>query len=229
MPSLPLLSLPPLPDALGQIAKFDPDQFAALLDAVSTEEGFGRGRERCERLSQTLGLDDPVTVFGVLASLSFLYEGPGQRPSDDQEYFESLREFLKSSELWSNLGKDPEAAFDRLIRLLQRNSSVDTSRKIQWLKTGILPNAISFASFVDLRPNFSEDRESIDSVVPVVVFSIETDEDGEESSHVFQLSEAGIKKFEDALQDVSKKLSALRNDPRVNALEIIGESNKDGS
>jgi hypothetical protein len=226
MPELPkILGVPPLPTAIQTIAGLAEDKFATLRASVSGPEGFDRTMDRCEALAKDLQEEDSSKIFALLASLSFLYNGVRDWSEEGDEPSEVLRSFLKSTGLWGRLGDDPGQSFRRLAELVERKPDIDKRRKLRWLRTGILDNAVNFASFVDLRPNFTADRSAIEDLVPVVVFRIGIEREvGEDTSFVFQLSEEGVHQFKEAIDDISKKLSTIRGQEQFSGL-IPSDSN----
>jgi hypothetical protein len=198
------LGFPPLPKALERILELDDTQLEKLQAEVSGPEGFGIDDSRALRLAQLLPLDDEVEAVDLLESLEFLYdrcrEWEGRERAD---FRQQLRAFLRATRLWKSLGAAPDSALERLAKLLQPNASIEQKRKLRWLRTGILENAVEFSTFVDLRPDFARDRSEVRGLIPVIILRIRTESELErDRSCVFQLTVDGLKKLRSALEDV---------------------------
>jgi hypothetical protein len=115
---------------------------------------------------------DESDVLNLLQSLDFLYDRCREWETGDEGFGAPLRSFLRATRLWGALGADAESVFDRLTKLLQPNPTLEHTRKLRWLRTGILETAVEFASLVDLRPDFSEDRSEVHGLVPVVLVRV---------------------------------------------------------
>lgn len=211
-----LIGLAPLPRALRLLATLTQDQFEELARAISTPRAFTSDWDRAGDLAATLGVDDAGEIATLLSSLEFLYERSHTLPSDSSDPASVLQDFLRLSGLWPSLGSNPNAAFDRLRTLLAPNAAADRQRKRQWLIYGIIENASSFASFVDLRPNFARDRSSVAEFIPVVLFRVSTETDDErEYSYTFQMTHSSLLELKDVIDDTLQKLNALKDDPAL--------------
>jgi hypothetical protein len=121
------------------------------------------------------------------------------------------RDLLQFSGLWPRSGEDSGIAVSRLAEVLRSNAVRDRELKRRWLRTGILDIATAFSSFVDLRPNFSDDRSEISELLPVIIFNIIVQtETGDDRSYVFQLSDSSLRQLERAISDVRIKLERAR-------------------
>ena len=216
---------PELPEALKAIVKLNEDQFELLRGAVSGPAGYDQSLQRCEELARTLNSDLELSdVWKILSSLRFLYYRAREWASRDM--MEALREFFVIADLEESLGDDPKRGYNRLKELLSRNPALERKRKLRWLQIGILPTATTFASFVDIRPNFTDDRSVVEDLVPVVIFRVDTDTDiNADRAHVFQLTIDGLAKLRVAVEDIEKKLASLRADKAL--LDRLHETSLD--
>ena len=211
------LWFPEFPAALRAIVSFNDVQFNTLHETVMGPEGFDVSVERCETLAKKLqaklDVRELVTLF---SSLQFLYQRSREWVSQNREVISALREFLFFSGLQGNLGDNPQRGYDRLSKLLAKNPALERRRKVKWLETGILETATSFASFVDLRPNYTDDRGEIQEFVPIVIFRVIAESDfGDDQSYAFQLTIDGVTKLRAAIEDVEKKLRNLEADKSI--------------
>src|SRR5207245_14315 len=168
----------------------DDSQYQTLRAAVSSPSAFGRGLARCEEIAGRLGgRITPRDVSHILASLSFLYDRLREWESSQAGTGrDALREFLAVTRLDSALGDDEGRGFRRLLELTEKNPAIERRSKLRWLRTGILDTASQFASFVDIRPRFSDDRSEVLEFVPVVILRVVVHSDfGEDRTCAFQL------------------------------------------
>lgn len=206
----------------------DQDSFSFLLKEVKGESAFQISDERCSSLKGHLGFTDNSVVKGFLLTLEFFYDRVRDFGGATEEPTKALEFFLERTGIDKLLGKDEESrkfGFDRLLEIVEKNPFVENQHKRKWLRTGLLDNAISFASFIDLRPNFNEERSLVQEYIPIVIFNIELEPPlGEDKSFVFQLSENALGKLKEALNDVEKKLATLRKDEKLS--DVISFENK---
>lgn len=205
---------PPLGTAVEQLASLGDREYLELKDEIRGPSGLDRDLPRLERIRHLLG--DRVEiheVFSLLASLEFFYdrvrewreEGDGASPSAQ------LATMLRVSGVLTKAGEREEAVLARINEIVAPNAVLERERKLHWLRTGMLPTAISFASFVDLRPAFNHDRTEVTEFVPSVLFQVTTETQyGDESSVVIQLTEQGLTKLQVVLEDIDRKLALLK-------------------
>jgi hypothetical protein len=120
------------------------------------------------------------------------------------------------------------------IRMLLLNVYVLSWRRTQPLTVresadgflhGVLESATSFGSFVDLRPNYAQDRNSIEEFLPVIVFRVSTEaDDGNERSYAFQMTPASLMELKSVIDDTFHKLSSLTNDSTLSRRLFFDES-----
>ncbi len=130
---------------------------------------------------------------------------------------------LDAEAKWSEKRKD---AIERFT-ILFRPQTHQRLRKIQRLQSGFLPNALGFASFVDLRPDFGDKLDSLQlqGYVPLVQFRITTDSTvADEKTFVFQLNEEALADLRKAAERAEAKLSALKEKSLVAAQIIKAQS-----
>lgn len=222
------MRIPPLPRALKLLSKLDDAQFGLIRDEVSGPNGFSVTKTRSESLARQLNAASGSEIDDILASLEFLYER-SRDWGDDSDPIDVARTFLKTTNLWSDLGEHADTVFARLSELIKENPVVEKARKHSWLQTGILDNATSFASFIDLRPNYAPDRSKIEDLVPTVIFGIEVETStGDDRSCTFQMSEAGFAQLKKTVDDIERKLAVMRTDSRLAPL-VAAETAKGSS
>jgi hypothetical protein len=204
---------PDLPEALKSIASLHDDQFKVLQEAVLSPDGFDVSVERCRSIAEKLKID-AQQVGTLLSSLEFLYLRSREWVAQGRDVVTALREFALFADLEKHF--DKQSQLSRLETLLSRNPSLERRRKIKWLQTGILNTATAFASFVELRPSYTEDRATIEEFIPVIIFRIITESGlGEDNEHIFQLTPDGLVKLRAAIDDMEKKLKSLQADKNI--------------
>jgi len=211
--------LPPtsLEEVLGYLARLDSRQFEALRDDVVGSQAFNAEKDRCERLSEKLGLNKEPVAY-LLSALSFLY-GQVQGAVRDGLQFETATQALTDSLTLDAFSEDErQRLISRLPLLLAENPNVERAAKLRRLKRGFLSNAVGFSTFVDLRPNFSDDL-SVEALIPIVQFRITTDAEADNDRFVvFQIGEDGLAELDSAVQRAKKKLAAIKDQLPIGGL-----------
>lgn len=210
---MPEAPFPPLGHVVEQIAALTAEQFAALHRSVSGEKAYDYSQERLQSLRQELGGDqsgpDVSELFFLLSALDFLYNRLGEWDISGRGRQAELNEFIGVTGLVPKEASDE--ARRRLVALVQDNPFLERRRKLQWLRTGILETAVEFASFVDIRPAFDKSRSLIEDSVLAIVLRIGTElHGGDDRAHVFQLTEEGLSKLKEVVEDIEKKLTTIK-------------------
>jgi len=221
---------PPIQQALEKLATLTEEQFNSLRDEVLGPETFSRGYHRCEKLAEKLGADlSPRDVFNILTSLEFLYDNARSLEASERPGHDALKEFLEFTGLDETLGEKSDLAFDERVRpLVATNAIVERRRKIRRLKSTLIDTAMDFASFVDVRPSFADDRSRIEELVPMVFLSVGIrTEEGPDKTFFFQMSREGFAKLHSTVADIEKKLAAVNSDEHLGPLVQIDSINGD--
>ena len=197
-------------EILEDIGSFTDQEFDLLAAEVCSPAAFDNSSERCDSLSKNIDKDSSLLTY-IFGALEFLYKEIRRKSNDEAKIKLLLDELVVSLEL-----SDAQKITNRLVKLMSRNENAERREKIGRLKRGFISNAVGFSSFVDLRPDFATDRTTINGFVPLVQFRISVDSDnGEERSLVFQLDERALEKLSEAVNDVQKKLDAIKRDAAV--------------
>jgi hypothetical protein len=142
--------------------------------------------------------------------MSTLYDHLGEDREDELSPADSLIELFSSIETLDAATVDSVAP--KMVLLLGQTAAADEVSKLVRLETGFLPHAIGFSSFVDLRPDFTDDRAEIRQFVTVIQFRITTQNaNGEEATHTFQLTSEALHQLGEAVEDTQAKLLLARN------------------
>jgi hypothetical protein len=192
-----------------EFAALSDHAFDRVLGEVRKANDLRLSREAQSSLRADLG-DQARVALMVLSFARSIFNTLHE--ADDFE--EEKRDFLDVMQavLTDELGKEGGAdkIVTRLDALLQPWSGATIRRKREWLESGVLKTAVEFASFVDLRPDFSVDRSDIGALVPIIIMEITARSDSV-GRDAFQF-QMGVKQFDEMkklVQDVELKLETL--------------------
>lgn len=183
--------------------------FDLLLKEIRSPRGFDHSASRISEFDDQLKGITVDKLQRILLSLRFLYQQV-RAWQDDNDTLDSALQNLFDSGLLPN--RDNDALFSRLRVLLEDNLSFEREQKREWLETGILDNAVTFASFVDIRPNYDKNRTAIEELIPAIILRIGAlSETGDQKSMVVQLTRSSFRKLQSAVEDIETKLKVLDN------------------
>jgi hypothetical protein len=224
MAALPVITPPSsLGEAVVPVAALTDADFEVLLSATSTQRSFSLNNAQIEALKKQVPVLENNLTY-VLSSLSFLYskiEGVRSTSHDMQEVVAALLDEL-------DLPDEPEVTevlSHRLALLLQENLTYSSFRKVQRLRTGLLPNAKSFRTMLDLRPDFGDKKDELEykGLVKIIQFRVVTDShDPSQREIVFQLDEDALTELLNTVERLKNKLSAVDSVPEI-AAQLIRE------
>jgi hypothetical protein len=193
---------------LKELADFPSNEFDRVLDEVRKADDLRLPKAVLERLRTELG-SNGRTAAVLLAFTSNVFDhlcDSSEFGIEKKEFLEVFQEILRGE---FDDEHQAQLVFNRLEQLLQPWRSALRRRKKEWLETGILPTAIDFASFVDLRPDFSDDRMTIDALVPIAIVEIVTQSSPDERKSIqFQLGAKALADLKALVADIEKKLKA---------------------
>lgn len=198
-------------ELFSKLAELVNDEFNFLKSEVAGESAFDRTTDRLETIAEKVSFDTDE-LRDLLTALSYIYRRLRDAETEQSETRSVVLEFLRGFKdpKWTDEQREKIAA--RLAELLAPNENAEAYDKSQRLKKGFLDNAVSFATFVDLRPDFNKDKSVIKQFVPVVQLKVFTDsEKPGQKSLVFQLDKAALAKLKKELDDLDKKLETVRS------------------
>jgi hypothetical protein len=149
----------------------------------------------------------------LLAALAFLHERLTDMTADFSESDGVLQKFV--DDVFEDARPDQvdkkTITLQRLKSLLEASAEHTALLKRKRLTAGFLPNATTFSSFVDLRPNFAdEDLSKANGYVPMIQFRIRTDSATPGlKSFVFQMDVDALEELKKAIDRVEKKLVSV--------------------
>jgi hypothetical protein len=171
---------------------------------------FSLPEEELERLQGQI-LTAGANLPYLLSALNFLYSNILGFESARVPFLEVINAIMDELDKEVNWGEKKESVRDRLAMLLEKRDVHERFRKVQRLQSGFIPNALSFSTFVDLRPDFGEGME-IKGYLPMIQFRISTDAPSREDKRVvLQMTEDALADLREALDRAEKKLHALKN------------------
>lgn len=191
------------------ISHLDTGAFESLCALTSGPRSFDISEQTREKVSSAFGLSNDG-LSHLLSAISFLYRQ--LRPSPDQtqdDLRQQVDEVIDDIKLTGDVDRD--ILSQRLAKLLTFRPTHHTYMKVARLEEGFLARVLNVASYVDLRPSFSEDRTSIEGVVPLVQLLISTASPRNFEAHcVFQLDLEGLEKLRAAIRDIDAKIAAIK-------------------
>ena len=204
-------------EIVAQIASLSEPEFNALRDDVAGEAAFDVSKKRCDRLAKVLR-SSPETVALLISVISILFDRVSALPPGASAR-EAIEQFVNGFDDEAGLGVNEKTMLaSRLFELTASKPAIEAWTKIRQLKVGFLDNAKRFATFVDLRPNFTPKYEGIRGYVPMIQFRITTDSDDPSREElVFQVDEEALADLKSAIESVELKLSALQKPDALTA------------
>lgn len=198
---------------LCELSDAEFDEFAA---ATSSARAFTLTNKSSKTLQTTLPALSTTLPY-VLGALSFLYGQIESLGDVGPGYSQIIQRLVEDTELDYLSTQAKGTLRTRLERLLQKNPSHTRFKKIQRLQQGFLPNATTFRSMVDLRPDFGDtDALELKGFVKIIQLRITTDSSNpEEREIVFQLSEEALSELSTTLERTKKKLEILKAEPTL--------------
>lgn len=209
MAILPKLSPPEsLGAAIAPLATISQQEFERLLDATSTRRSFNVKPKIVKWLATEIPAFGTTLAF-TLGALNFLYGRLS--PYRDKSPLENIVSQLVDDFEVQCAPDLRQTLEQRLTKLLRKNESYDTAKKLQRLEKGFLPNAIGFRTFVDLRPDFGgEENVQFSGFLKVIQFRVRTDANGKKTKEfVFQINEDGLDDLQQAIDRARAKIRAL--------------------
>jgi len=194
---------------LQMVVELSDHDLATIDEEIRGQDCFEFGADRCSRIERATDLS-AIDVEHLLLFLNFLYSETSRKASDDQGR-NDLLEHLVASE-WTGDEDLAPKLIERLLRLTAPNSQADFRLKAERLQTGFLPNAMSFSSFLDLRPIIDETRSKIEGFLTVVQFKIVAGNGDDETTTVIQLNEQSLESLAEAIKDAQAKMMLARSD-----------------
>ena len=214
------------PDSIGAallpIASLSETEFHILNDEISGRRSFALPPKKVKDLVRDVPTIGANITF-TLGALSFLYNR-----------LETYRDAVPIAEVVNQIIAEIDNISDeqrqtlqqRLGVLLTENESYEDFKRTESLERGFLPNAVSFKSLVDLRPDFGgvEDDLEFNGFLKTVQFRIRTDSDLPNiREFVFQLSEEALDEMQQALGRARAKLEAIEDMTALDGLLLDRE------
>ncbi len=198
-----------LGDAVSRLAELDDINFKKISSLVAGEKLFDLEESEVQEISSALNISIANASF-FLAALSFLYDRLENGVGKDGDRAASAKACVTDLNLFEDDEVKSNLLAERLAEVLSHNSGHDNYLKVRRLQQGFLPRAIDFSSFVDLRPSFSGERDSIDGMVSVIQLKIDTDSPvANTNSVVIQFTPSDIADLKNCLNDIESKLTLI--------------------
>jgi hypothetical protein len=217
MPAYPTITPPGALDAaLAPLAELSDFEFEDLARATSTARSFSLSSKGLKDLRARIPSVANNLPF-LLGALSFLYsriDGLGEVSDSFERVIAKLVDELEFENVDTEKKKIVQK---RLGELLKKNPSFGRFKKVQRLHDGFVPNATSFRSMVDLRPDFGEgDAISYQGLLKIIQFRVTTDSVNPECKEmVFQMTEESLSDLSKAVERAQSKIEALKTEPKL--------------
>lgn len=220
-----VLQPPSLIEVLAEIAILKDDQFKFLSDQIRDIDSFDTDRSRLKRISSQTNIDvDNLRL--IMNGLAYLYKTIHRVNIEPQKLSEVVGELLDTLLIEEGienhsavLGSNKIELISRLEVLLQKTDTASNYAKYERLRWGFLPVILAAESFVDLRPNFSDDLNSIDELIPLVQFNLVTDSPNETYRNiVFQVDARALEVLKKAVERAEEKLKKLNDINPINEI-----------
>lgn len=198
--------------AIAPIAEVSDAEFNSIVRATSQARSFSLSSKGLKDLkSQISSLSNNLPF--VLGALSFLYSQIDAL-GDVTDSFESIVAKLIDELEFENVDTEKKALLQkRLEVLLKKNPAFAKFKKVQRLQDGFVPNATSFRTMVDLRPDFGDgDEISFQGLLKIIQFRVMTDSTNPAFKElIFQLTEESLLDLSKAVKRAQDKLEALKS------------------
>ena len=210
-----------LGEAIRPLIGFSVADFGTLLTAVSGPRSFSLSKDELETLRNQLSIASTSLTY-LLGALSFLYAHVARTVDSGVAFSDAIRALTDELDEQTSWEEKKDEVRDRLTAILQNKENHQRFRKIQRLQSGFIPNAVGFATFVDLRPDFGEGEElGLKGYLPVIQFRVTTDSSSPEGKRlVFQLNEDALVELKKVIDRAEAKLKTLKEQPAI-ALQLI--------
>ena len=202
------------PKTLGAIiaglVDLDDQQFDSLHLITSTAASFLLRKSELDALKKTI----PPSVADLdflLSALAFLYSRVSELGHGDENFGSLIQGLVDEVAAETGDSLDKTKLTDRLTLLLQSNANYQNFAKIRKLTAGFLPNGISFSSFLDLRPSFTDELDpKVVGYIPMIQFRIKTDSSTPGlKNFVFQLDRETLGEIKKAVERAEAKLKSI--------------------
>jgi hypothetical protein len=163
-------------EAVSEVASLPQEAYENFKKAIFSELAFDDNPERIAGLAKQLSVT-PEDAAMILQATAILYERVQALPNT-AESASAISRFV--DEFDEELQAETKRSLvERLTELTVRNESAELNRKINRLQSGFLDTATNFSTFVDLRPDFNEQRDQIRGFLPMIQFKIATNSDND--------------------------------------------------
>ena len=213
---MPKISVMP-PQTFGEIivaiSNLNDDQFDTLCKLVSGPSSFSPKKSEIDAAKLKIPSKD-ADLHLLLNALGFLYSRVVEFGTADQGFTQVIENLVEELEKESKIAfSDKVKLSDRLKLLLQSSENHSSYAKNDRLASGFLPNGIGFASFVDLRPSFTEgDEPRIIGYLPIVQFRVRTNSlTPSLRNFVFQLNRESLQEMKKAILRAEEKLKSTKS------------------
>ena len=191
---------------LSNFLSFDKNEIERLSNYFNKESSFGINESEKNKIIKEFKISKEV-LSSFMRISEFFHEQLLENDIDIDEFIDEFHTFLKKQNF-----SDFEEKLGPIKNLLVvKESHVRTAMRLEY-SSSVLERLKSISSIVDIRPIFSKDEKLIYELIPVILLKITVvDEDDEEKSINFQITEEDLKKIIDNLSITKNKIKNLNN------------------
>jgi hypothetical protein len=218
MSKTPSLFATSFEDTISDIALLPGDVFNEFRNEIRGARAFDNSDERIAQLAEKLRTSNNEAE-ALLEAAAILYEHVQALPEGSSTK-DVIGQFIDQFDEVP-APQQRETLIARLVELTSQNEAAEINKKIRRLQAGFLDTAHSFATFVDLRPDFTKERDQVRAFVPMIQFKVSTDSENPHNQElVFQLDEQGLARLKEEIKGVERKLATL-SEQRTTTIPIL--------
>lgn len=198
---------------LEPLASIPKDMFDVLLNEVRSPIAFDASKERCEKLADRISIkaEQIGMLLNVLKALYSRLKSIEAIGGSRAPLLDDFVDEMAADEDYDNI-ENISIIKSRLLEILTVNNNIDSATKIERLKNGFIDSAVTFSTFVDLRPNFDDsNRDKIIGFVPMVQMRIQTNSKSDNNRNiVLQINQKTLFNLKKIISETEEKLNAIR-------------------
>jgi hypothetical protein len=196
---------------LELLSSLDDARIAALIEAFDSDDRQDK-YELALQLGQILDVTDQ-TAAEFLTFWEYVQREQRTSRKSADEVIREIIAFLTSrpDSKSTALARTIASKSDLLLRVFGDFPRRDLARRIQRFETGPLPHVHSVESVCDIRPVFERGSEHVSRLIPLITMRIGYhDACDEHRELILQLTEEGLRVFEEDLARIRRRLEVVR-------------------
>ena len=199
-------------EALKPIIDSNDNEFAALVEAITHDCSFHLGEAELSYLDHETSFDERtiIILMNALGYLYFRFEDTRSDFTDIQAQVETL--YLELGEKNTGTIEKVEEFKERLKTLLQDNPIHRRYTQAARLQNGFIPSVQDISTFLDVRPSFDEDLETIDGFIEIIQLGIQTNSENPfDRKFTVQLNKSQLRELKKSIDRLDKKIEVFES------------------